>query len=83
MFASIFRLELATGIKDMLLSNGFTSIDAILKMPPAELAIILGIDLYIARMIFLTAKRHKQIESLQRQINEDEMIEAANKYLPK
>lgn len=69
-------LQLATGIKDMLLSNGFTSIDAITKMPPAELALILGIDMYVARLIYVSAKRHREIERLQRQINEQEMSEA-------
>jgi hypothetical protein len=73
MLSSIFTLDLARGIKDMLIANGFTSLDAILRMPPAELALILGIDLYVARLIYLTAKRHGQIERLQRQINDEEM----------
>ena len=79
MFASIFKLELAAGIKDALFSHGFASIDAILKMPPAELAIILGIDLYIARIIYLAAKRHKQIEDLNNQINEEKANTATSK----
>jgi hypothetical protein len=76
MLGNISVLDLATGIKDMLVSNGFTSLDAITKMPPAELALILGIDFYVARLIYLSAKRHREIERLQRQINDQEMNEA-------
>jgi len=79
MFASIFGLDLATGIKHLLFANGFTSIEAILKMPPAELAIILGIDLYVARLIYLAAKRHKQIADLQAKINDEEIIDDAKR----
>jgi hypothetical protein len=57
-------LQLATGIKDMLISNGFTSIDAITKMPPSELALNLGIDMYVARLIYVSAKKHSEIETI-------------------
>jgi hypothetical protein len=76
LLGSVSILELATGIKDMLVSNGFTTLDAITKMPPAELALILGIDMYVARLIYVCAKRHREIERVQRQINQQEMNEA-------
>ena len=79
MLGSIFGLSLASGIKDMLFSHGFTSIDTLLKMPPAELAVLLGIDLYVARIIYLTAKTHMQTQNLQEEINQDERIHAAKK----
>ena len=79
MFGSIFGLSLASGIKDMLFSNGFTSVEHLLKMPPAELAVLLGIDLYVARIIYLTAKAHMQTHNLQEEINQDERIYAAKK----
>src|SRR5919205_1227201 len=66
---SISGLELAAGIKDMLISNGFTSLDSITKMRPAELASLLGIDMYVARLIHISAKRQSEIEKIQRQIN--------------
>jgi hypothetical protein len=56
MFGSINGLEIANGLKELLASHGFT-LDLILKTPPAEMALILGIDLYVARLIYLVAKR--------------------------
>jgi hypothetical protein len=61
MFASIYGLEIAHGIKEMLVNHGFT-LDALLKTPPAELALILGIDLYVARLIYEAAKHHLEIK---------------------
>lgn len=53
---SVNALDIANGLKDLLISHGFT-IDLLLKTPPAELAIILGIDIYVARLIYLAAKK--------------------------
>ena len=77
MFASVFGLALAEGIKEMLFSNGFSSVEMLVKTRPGELAAILGIDLYVARLIYLAAKKHKQIQDLQSDINEDEKTYAA------
>jgi hypothetical protein len=74
MFAGISGLDLAVGIKEMLLSNGFTSLDALLKSPPAELAVVLGIDLYVARLIYLAAKRHAQLEKEQYTLNDEAFV---------
>ena len=74
MFAGISGLDLAIGIKEMLLNNGFSSLDALLKMPPAELALILGIDLYVARLIYLTAKRHIELDIEQHALNDEAFV---------
>lgn len=75
MYASVYGLDLATGIKEMLIKNGFASVDTLLETPPAELAIILGIDLYIARLIYHAVKRHTKLERFVTEINEEEMVE--------
>jgi hypothetical protein len=75
MYASVFGLDLATGVKEMLIKNGFASVDTLLETPPAELAIMLGIDLYIARLIYHAAKRHTELERFVTEINEEEMVE--------
>jgi hypothetical protein len=51
----IHLLEIATGLKDALVNEGFT-IESILKVGPAEVASVLGIDLYVANIIFNAAK---------------------------
>ena len=51
----IHRLEIATGVKDALVNAGFT-IESILKVGPAEVAAVLGIDLYVANIIFHAAR---------------------------
>jgi hypothetical protein len=75
MYASVYGLDLAIGIKEMLIKNGFASVDTLLETPPAELAIMLGIDLYIARLIYHAAKRHTKLERFVTDINEEEMVE--------
>lgn len=74
MFASVFGLALAEGIKDMLFSTGFGSIETLAKTQPGELAAILGIDLYLARLIYLAAKKHKLAQDLQSDINQEETV---------
>jgi hypothetical protein len=49
-------LEVAIGIKDSLVAAGFTSLDSLLRSSPAEIAAILGIELYVARLIIEAAK---------------------------
>jgi hypothetical protein len=53
---AIQMMEIAPGLKDMLYNAGFT-IETILKCGPSEIAVILGIDLYVAQIIFDTAKK--------------------------
>jgi len=56
MFADIREMDIAIGLKELLISHGFT-LDALLETTPAELAVILGIDLYVAKLIHLAAYR--------------------------
>jgi len=61
MLGSISSMDLTNCIKEVLINHGFT-LDALIKTPPAELAIMLGIDLYFARIIYLAAERHAEVE---------------------
>jgi hypothetical protein len=53
----IQMLELAIGIKDVLVDAGFTTIDSLVRMSPAEIAAILGIEFYVGKIIIDAAKR--------------------------
>ncbi len=48
---SIDALEIAAGLKDALINSGLT-IEFILNSGPVEIASILGIDVYLAKIIF-------------------------------
>ena len=47
----IDALEIAAGFKDALINSGLT-IESILNFGPVEIASILGIDVYVAKIIF-------------------------------
>ena len=53
----IQMLELASGIKDVLIGAGFTTIESLVRMTPSEIAAILGIEFYVAKIIIDAAKR--------------------------
>ena len=53
---AIQMMEIAPGLKEMLSGAGFT-IEMILKSGPSEIAVLLGIDLYVAQIIFDSAKK--------------------------
>ncbi len=53
----IQMLEVAIGIKDSLMAAGFTSLDSLLRSSPTEIATILGIEFYVAKIIIDAAKR--------------------------
>ena len=53
----IQMLELAIGIKDVLIGAGFTTIESLIRMTPSEIAAILGIEFYVAKIIIDAAKR--------------------------
>jgi hypothetical protein len=57
MESDIQLLELAHGIKDALISSGFLSIKSVLSSTTAGIADKVGVDLYIAQIIFQEAKR--------------------------
>lgn len=56
MTPGIHVLEVAVGIKDSLIAAGFTSLDSLLRSSPAKIAAILGIELYVAKLIIDAAK---------------------------
>lgn len=59
MNSSIEELEIASGLKKMLIDAGFT-VDSILHYGIDELSTILGIEIYVAKIIFDAAKRFEQ-----------------------
>ena len=50
-------LELADGIKDTLINSGFLTIRSILSSTTADISNKLGVDPYIAQIVFQEAKR--------------------------
>ena len=61
MESDIQALELATGIKDSLTKSGFTTINCILSSTTTDISKKLGIDLYIAQIIFEEAKKIRDV----------------------
>jgi hypothetical protein len=56
MHLDIQRLEIANGLKNALSHADFT-IDSILEGGPSKIASTMGIDLYVAKIIFDAAKK--------------------------
>ena len=56
MYPDIHTLEIADGLKDALIRADFT-IESILKHGPSEIASIMGIDSYVAEIIFNAVKK--------------------------
>jgi hypothetical protein len=54
--SEIQALELAEGIRDRLILDGYT-LEIILKSSPSELSKALGVDQYVAKLIIEAAKR--------------------------
>jgi hypothetical protein len=61
MESDIQRLELASGIKDSLIDAGFTTIDFIYRSTVTDISEKLGIDLYVAQIIYEEAKKMRDI----------------------
>jgi hypothetical protein len=57
MHTDIQDLELARGIKDLLVEAGFDTVDSILKEAPLDISNKLGIDRYLAQIIKEAAKK--------------------------
>ena len=57
MESDIQLLELADGIKDALVDTGFLTIKSILSSTTSDISRRVGVDLYIAQIIFQEAKR--------------------------
>ena len=58
----INQLDLADGLKELLISNGFT-LRLVLKTSTSELAKIFGIDEYIAKLVSDAAKKLENLNS--------------------
>lgn len=71
MSPGIQMLEVAIGIKDSLVSAGFT-LDSLVHASPTDIATVLGIELYVAKLILDAAKRAAGLDS--RASAEDENI---------
>ena len=61
MGSDIQLLDLATGIKDSLIKAEFTTIILILNSTTADISERLGIDLYVAQIIFEEARKIRDI----------------------
>jgi hypothetical protein len=57
MYAEIDQLSLAVGIKELLISKGFTKAEEIIKTDLAEITSRLGIDLDVAKLVQNAAKK--------------------------
>ena len=54
---AVNQLEIADGLKELLITHNLLSLESILKMSSADLASILGIDQHIGEIISAAAKK--------------------------
>jgi hypothetical protein len=57
MWSSVQLFELAPGLKDLLINGRFSTVDSIVSSSLSEIATVLRIDPYVAKIIFTEAKR--------------------------
>jgi hypothetical protein len=57
MWSSVQLLELAPGLKDLLINGRFSTVDSIVSSSISEIATVLRIDPYVAKINFTEAKR--------------------------
>jgi hypothetical protein len=57
MWSSVQLLELAPGLKDFIINGRFSTVDSIVSSSVSEIATVLRIDPYVAKIIFIEAKR--------------------------
>ena len=57
MESDIQLLELASGIKDALINAGFCTIKSIINSTTSDISSKVGVDLYVAQIIFEEARR--------------------------
>jgi hypothetical protein len=83
MDSDIQLLELATGIKDSLTKAGFTTINFILSSTATDISKKLGIDLYVAQIIFEEAKKIRDVVTADTAttVNKDSDSNNNNNYL--
>ena len=53
----VYLLQLADGVRDALINAGFSTIKSILECTTSDLSNKIGVDQYIAQIIFEEAKR--------------------------
>ena len=53
----IYLLQLAEGVRDTLINGGFSTIKSILEYTTDDISSKVGVDLYVAQIIFEEAKR--------------------------
>jgi hypothetical protein len=71
----IDALEIAAGLKDALINSGLT-IESILQSGPVEIASVLGIDVYVAKIIFEATE--KSVNSNRSKEQQNDMAELEN-----
>jgi hypothetical protein len=83
MDSDIQLLELASGIKDSLTNTGFTTINNILSSTTTDISKKLGIDLYVAQIIFEEAKKIRDVVTADTvtTVNKDNDSNNNNNYL--
>jgi hypothetical protein len=59
MYAEIDQLSIGVGLKELLISKGFTKADKIIETDLAEITSRLGIDLDVAKLLKYTAKNDR------------------------
>jgi hypothetical protein len=69
MVIDIDMLQIADGLKNALINAEFTTIESILNSDSSEIASILGIDAYVAKIIFDAAEKVGNQKSFLQQNN--------------
>jgi len=77
MYLNIHRLEIANGLKDALVHADFT-VDSIIKSGPSQIASTMGIDLYVAKIIFNAARKAANANDLTGLENNKDIIKPIN-----
>src|SRR4051812_29340019 len=54
---TVSQLDIPNGLKELLITHNLLSLESILKMSPADLASILGIDQHVGEIISAAAKK--------------------------
>ena len=55
--SDIYLLQLADGVRDTLINAGFSTIKSVLECTTSDLSNKIGVDQYVAQIIFEEAKR--------------------------
>lgn len=55
--SDIYLLQLADGVRDAVINGGFSTIKSVLECTTSDLSNKIGVDQYVAQIIFEEAKR--------------------------